>query len=283
MRKHLSSLLLSLLGLFLYVIALPRLGLWLDRRLALLWRLPGWTDLLAAALLLAGSALAVWYSWTLIFRESHAESAPSPSRTQMILGAWLYGAGLSLLLRSVCLMVLVAIVALVATGNAPLRPSLAKLRAWLRRLRIPVPAWLIVALVLVGTLAGSPKVIHSDPVPHITEPAILVQIRCKPGMSELWRQDFEQHLRPAIEEAVGKPGSYSSFQFLEPALPGQGFDFALLYTGSSFGGLDQPRIFPQYVALADHEGVARALTTAREMGQLEDHVTVSLVHLTRTR
>jgi hypothetical protein len=286
MRKHLSFLLLSLFALLFYVAILPRLGLWLDRRLALVWRLPGWTDPLAAALILAGSAFAVWYFWTLVFLERPAESPTSPSRTQMIFGAWALGAGLGLLLRSVCLMLLVAIIAIVATvyfRRSIQQSSFANLHAQLGRLRMPVPAWLILTLVLTGTLAGSPRITRSVPTPHVAEPAILVEIRCKPGTAELWREDFEQHLRPAIEEAVGQPGSYTSFQFLEAALPGQGFDFALLYTGTSFAGLDQPRIFPQYVALINREGPVRALATAREMGQWEDHVTVSLVHLSRKR
>jgi len=286
MRKHLHFMLLSLLGLLFYVLVLPRLGLWLDHRLALLWRLPGWTDAVAAALILIGSAFAVWYFWTLVFLEDPAESAAAPSRAQMIFGSWALGAGLALLLRSICLMLLVAIVAIAATvcfRRSAQQSSFANLRAQLGRFRIPVPAWLILTLVLIGAIAGSPRIARSVPTPHVTEPAILVEIRCKPGTAELWREDFEQHLRPAIEEAVGQPGSYTSFQFLEPALPGQGFDFALLYTGTSFASLDQPRIFPQYVALVDREGPARALATVREMSQWEDHVTVSLVHLSKKR
>ena len=150
-------------------------------------------------------------------------------------------------------------------------------------LRGRIPAWLMLSLVVIGTFAGFPKITRSVDSPHVTEPAILVQIRCKPGTGELWREDFERYLRPAIEEAVGRKDSYTSFQFLEAALPGQGFDFALLYTGASFSGLDKPRLFPQYVALVEREGPVRALEIGREMGQWEDHVTVSLVHLSRAR
>ena len=297
MRYQLRPILVTSLALVLYVGLLSRLALWLDHRLALIWRLPRWADPLAGALLLAGVILLAWPLWSLFF-ESDREHAPLPTapptplplrkrfRNPLILGGWMLGAGLALLLRSLSLMASVGVIALLAVAcvRGAAEPSvLTGLGERLRRFANVVPRWAIVLLVLIGTLAGFPAITRSVPPAHVTEPAILVQIRCKPGTAELWRDDFEQHLRPAIEEAVGRSDGYTGFQFLEPALPGQGFDFALLYTGTSFAGLDQPRIFPQYIALVDREGALRAIATAREMGQWEDHITVSLLHLSRTK
>jgi len=204
----------------------------------------------------------------------------------MILGYWMFGAGLGLLLRSVSLIALVAVIALAASVYVHGRKEqeiAARSPAGWRRYLYQIPGWLTLVLVITGTLAGLPAVTHSAPTPHLTEPAILVQIRCKPGTADLWREDFEQHIRPAIEESISRGDGYTSFEFLQPALPGQGFDFALLYTGKTYAALDQPRIPPQYLALLDREGTVRTLATVREMAAWEDQVTVSLVHLTRTR
>jgi hypothetical protein len=284
MKRKVSLIVLSLLVLFVYVDLVPRLGTWLDRRLELLWRLPRWADPTAGVLLFAGVGLAVAYFWGLVSQTTASASSSGGAfwmlmrlRGRLVWGVWTIGAGMGLLLRSPSLMVMAAVVAVVAA-------------VWIGRLdrrrgrrMARVPAWVMLALIAVGTLAGFPRVSRSTPPDRVTVPGILIQIKCKPGTADLWRADFDQHLRPAIEEAVGRKDSYTSFEFMEPALPGQGFDFALLYTGASFSGLDQPRIFPQYVALAEREGPVRALALSQEMGQWEERVTVSLVHLSRTR
>jgi hypothetical protein len=145
------------------------------------------------------------------------------------------------------------------------------------------PRWITLVLVAAGTLAGLPEVTRAVPPARTVEPAILVQIRCKPGTADLWLADFDEHVRPAIEEVVARGDTYTSFQFLQPALPAQGFDFVLLYAGKTFAGLDQPRPFPQYVAMFQREGSVRTLAALREMGAWEDHVSVTLVHMSRTR
>lgn len=303
MRRSLRSLLSSLLALVLYLAVLPRVGLWLDHRLELIWRLPAWIDPLAGLLIVLGIALTAWSLRTFAVPSNNepprfAASAPaadSPlvrgSRSPMILGPmilgyWMLGAGFGLLLRSVSLIALVAAIALAASVYVHGRKEqeiVARSHAGWRRYLNHIPGWLTLVLVITGTLAGLPAVTHSAPTPHLTEPAILVQIRCKPGTADLWREDFEQHIRPAIEELISRGDGYTSFEFLQPALPGQGFDFALLYTGKTYAALDQPRIPPQYLVLLDREGTVRTLATVREMGAWEDQVTVSLVHLTRTR
>jgi len=292
------SLLASLLALLLYVVALPWLALRLDRWLGLIWRLPSWIEPAAGLLMLAGAAIAIYSFWALTFLGAGTPNPMVPttqlveagpfrrSRNPLMLGGWLFGAGLALLLRSASLMILIALI--VIAGSVYVRrveepQMLARFGDSWKRYASRTPRWLTLVLVAVGTLAGLPAVTHAVPAAHVTEPAILVEIRCKPGTADLWRADFNEHVRPAIEEVVARGDTFTSFQLLEPALPGQGFDFELLYTGRTFAGLDQPRPFPQYVALFEREGAVRTLAAVREMGSLEEHVTVTLVHASRTR
>jgi len=298
MRSLLRFLLPSSLAILIFVVALPRPALWLDGKLALVWRLPVWTEPLALAFILAGAALAIWSCWKFA-SDSRLSSAPlgaategpdrglfPSSRSAMALAGWMFGAGLSFLLRSVSLMVFAAIAAGAASAYIRCSKGPAKMAPMTQKWKLfgkSLLGWLSLALIAVGTLAGFPAVTQSVPVAHLTEPAILVQIRCKPGTADLWREDFEQHIRPAIDEAIARGDGYTSFQFLQPALPGQGFDFALLYTGKTYAALDQPRIPPQYLVLLEREGPLRTMATVREMSAWEDQVTVSLVHLSRTR
>jgi hypothetical protein len=198
----------------------------------------------------------------------------------------LLGVGLSLILHSITLNALVALIAIAANLCLRLTEKWREMGGVAERWKgfaTDATASLTLVLIVVGTLIALPAVTHSASSQHRTEPAILVQIRCKPGTADLWRDDFEQHIRPAIEEAISHDDGFTDFQFLQAALPGQGFDFALLYSGKTYASLDQPRIPPQYVAMMQREGAMRTLATAREMGTWEDHVTVSLVHLSRTR
>ena len=257
------------LAVALYFAVLPWVALGLDRWFGFVWRLPFWIEPVAAIMLLAGAALAIWSS---VARAVAGDS----------LGLWLCGAGLACLLRSPCLLVLAGAVAAAGTlckGRAAEPGVLTRFRQYAGR----TPRWLAVILAAAALLGGLPAVTRGVAPATVTEPAILVQIRCKPGTADLWRSDFEQHVRPAIEEVVARGDDFTGFQFLQPALPAQGFDFVLLYTGKTFAGLDRPRPFPQYVALFQREGSLRALAALKEMGAWEDHVSVTLVHLTKTR
>jgi protein-S-isoprenylcysteine O-methyltransferase Ste14 len=297
-RPLVRSLLASLPAILLYVVALPWLALRLDRWLGLIWRLPSWIEPLAAFLMSAGAALAIYSFWALTFLGGGTPNPLVPttrlveagpfrrSRNPLMLGGWLLGAGLAVLLRSVSLMALVGVV--VIAGSIYVRwieepAMLARFGENWKGYARHTPRWLMLVLVAAGTLAGLPAVTRAVPPARIVEPAILVQIRCKPGTAALWRVDFDQHVRPAIEEVVARGDSFTSFQFLQPALPWQGFDFVLLYTGKTFAGLDQPAPFPQYLAMWQREGSVRTLAVAREMGAWEDQVSVTLVHLSRTR
>ena len=297
-RQLVRSLAASLPALLLYVVALPWLALRCDRWLGLIWRLPSWIDVLAAFLCLAGAAIAACSFWALTIEGNGTPNPLAPttrlvesgpfrrSRNPLMLGGWLFGAALAFLLRSASLMALVGIV--VIAGMAYVRRveeprMLARFGDAWRRYANRTPRWILLPLVVAGTLAGLPALTRAVASAHETEPAILVQIRCKPGTADLWRDDFDQHIRPAIEEAVARGDTFTSFQFLQPALPWQGVDFILLYTGKTFAGLDQPRPFPQYVALFEREGAVRTIAAAREMASWEDQVSVTLMHLSRRR
>ena len=130
-RQLIRSLLASLPALFLYVVALPCLALRSDRWLGLIWRLPRWIDPVAVFLILAGAALAARSFWALTFDGAGTpnplvpttrlvESGPfRRSRNPLMLGGWLLGAGLALLLRSASLITIVG--AIVLAGMAYVR------------------------------------------------------------------------------------------------------------------------------------------------------------------
>jgi protein-S-isoprenylcysteine O-methyltransferase Ste14 len=298
MRRFTRSFLAALPALALYFALLPWVALRLDRWLSFVWRLPFWIEPVAAIMLLAGAALA---TWSFVVLTVVGDGTPNPlvptkrlvesgpfhrSRNPMMLGGWLCGAGLACLLRSPCLLGLVGAVA--AGGTFYVRRfeepgMLARFGEGWRRYASRTPRWLTLALAAAAVIGGLPAVTRGVAPATVTEPAILVQIRCKPGTAGLWRSDFDQHVRPAIEEVIARGDDFTGFQFLQPALPWQGFDFALLYTGRTFAGLDRPRPFPQYVALFQREGSLRAIAALKEMGAWEDQVSVTLVHLTRTR
>ena len=170
-RLLLRSLLASLPALLLYVFVLPWLSLRFDGWLGLVWRLPSWVELLAALLMLAGGAIAAYSFWALTFA---GRGTPNPlvpttrlvesgpfrrSRNPLMLGGWLFGAGLALLLRSASLLALVGLI--VIAGAVYVRRveeprMLARFgQSWTRYAR-HTPRWLTMALVAALTLAGIP-------------------------------------------------------------------------------------------------------------------------------
>jgi hypothetical protein len=107
-------------------------------------------------------------------------------------------------------------------------------------------------------------------------PALMVQIKCKPGMADQWQADFEKEIVPSIQEAISKSDGFTRFSYYEAALPSQ-FDFVLVYESKSFSGLDAKRPFPHYAALYRRVGAARAQQILSEMGSWEQETKITLV------
>ena len=130
------------------------------------------------------------------------------------------------------------------------------------------PLFILVALLFAEALpAQSPT----------SSPAIMVQIRCKPGTAELWLADFENEILPSIQEAISKSEGITRFSYFEAALPAQPFDFVLLFEVKSLGSLDTKQPFPHYAALFRRVGAAQGEQILKEMGGWEQDVKVTVV------
>ena len=92
-----------------------------------------------------------------------------------------------------------------------------------------------------------PEAIQAQTAP--ASAAIMVEIRCKPGTSEQWRDAFIKEILPSIREAIRKGDVFTNFAYFEAPLPAQEADFVLLFEMKSFSSLDAPRIPPHYETL----------------------------------
>jgi len=112
---------------------------------------------------------------------------------------------------------------------------------------------------------------------------IMVEIQCKPGMADQWREAFEKDIVPAIREAIQKGDAFTNFSYLEAPVPGQDIDFVLLFEAKSFGSLDTRRIPPHYEVLLRRLGPERFAALMKEMGNLEKTVRVSILRSYRVQ
>jgi protein-S-isoprenylcysteine O-methyltransferase Ste14 len=298
MQRLLRFLLVFLSALLIYFLALPWAALMIDHRFGLVWRLPFGIEPIAVLLILSGISLSLRYFWLQVFQSDNtskpsgsSEGTTEPgllrrSRNAPIFGIWLCGIGLASLLRSPCLLGFAGIIMIVGIFYVRRQEELtplarfAKVRHNINR----IPRWIMLLLVVALTAVGLPSLsIDKQSLPTVTEPGILVQIRCKPGTASLWEADFNQHIKPAIDEVIAHGNTYTGFQFIKATLPWQSFDFILLYTGKTFAGLDHPVPPPQYVALFQREGSLRALAVLKEMSSYEDQVTVTLIYSNKMR
>jgi hypothetical protein len=106
---------------------------------------------------------------------------------------------------------------------------------------------------------------------------IMVEIQCKPGTADQWREAFEKDIVPAIREAIQKGDAFSNFSYLETPLPAQDIDFILLFELESFRTLDTRRIPPHYEVLLRRLGPERFASLMKEMGSWEKTVRVSIL------
>jgi hypothetical protein len=123
-------------------------------------------------------------------------------------------------------------------------------------------------LILPGTLAAQ--------TPPSTA-VIMVEIQCKPGTADQWREAFEKDIVPAIREAIQKGDAFTNFFYLEAPVPAQDIDFVLLFEAKSFGSLDTRRIPPHYEVLLRRLGPERFAALMKEMGNWEKTVRVSIL------
>jgi hypothetical protein len=110
-----------------------------------------------------------------------------------------------------------------------------------------------------------------------SSPAIMVQVKCRSGAAELWGAEFEKEILPSIQEAISKGDGITKFSYLEAALPGQPFDFILVFEVKTLGALDTKRPFPHYLALFRRVGAARGEQILTEMTGWEQDVKVAIV------
>jgi hypothetical protein len=127
------------------------------------------------------------------------------------------------------------------------------------------------ALILPGTL---PAQTSQTPAPSAV---IMVEIQCKPGTADLWRQSFEKETLPAIREAIQNGDAFTNFTFLEAPLPAQDFDFVLLFELKSFAALDTRRLPPHYEVLLRRLGPERFAALEKETQNWEKTVRVSVM------
>jgi hypothetical protein len=132
-------------------------------------------------------------------------------------------------------------------------------------------------LTLMCLVVFSSAAMRAQPAAASTSPALMVQIKCKPGTADLWQAEFEKEIVPSIQEAISKGDGFTRFSYFEAALPYQQFDFILVYEARSFSGLDTKRPFPHYAALYRRVGPARAQQILGEMGSWEQDVKITLV------
>ena len=108
-------------------------------------------------------------------------------------------------------------------------------------------------------------------------PTVIVQIKFKAGAASAWKEAFEKHLVPAIEEAIEKKDEITGFAYSESLTPGQPYDFMFLLQARSFAFFDRPRPYPHYRALFRRLGAEQAQKVLAEMDNGEAAVAVTLV------
>jgi hypothetical protein len=130
---------------------------------------------------------------------------------------------------------------------------------------------------LCSVLLLSDRLTAQTSQPPASSAVVMVEIQCKPGAADQWREAFEKDVVPAIREAIQKGDTFTNFSYLEAPIPAQEIDFVLLFEAKSFGSLDARRIPPHYEVLLRRLGPERFAGLMKEMGNWEKTVRVSLL------
>lgn len=108
-----------------YSVLLPLMAIFVDRRVGAVWPFSDPLSRLAIPLLALGLGLALWSVQQLTFRGHGTPNPIKPpqqlvvrgpyrwSRNPMMVGAWVFGAGLALAIRSLSLLVLYAVIVVI--------------------------------------------------------------------------------------------------------------------------------------------------------------------------
>lgn len=157
-RSLLRSIALAAPAILLYAVAIPALAPLIDRRLGADWPFPEPLSWLAVVLLPLGLAVAFWSFWHLTIR---GEGTPNPirppmklvvrgpyrwSRNPMMVGGWVFGAGLALALRSLSLLVaylVIAVIGIVYVRKVEEPRMLERFGEAYRSYAARVPRWLL--------------------------------------------------------------------------------------------------------------------------------------------
>ena len=133
----------------------------------------------------------------------------------------------------------------------------------------------VLSLLVFCSLVFLPKTLAAQTTP--SSATVMVEIQCKPGTAEAWREAFVKEILPSIREAIRKGDAFTNFTYFEVPLPAQDLDFVLLFELKSFSSLDTRRIPPHYEALFQRLGPERGEALLKEMGGWEEKVTVRIL------
>jgi len=133
----------------------------------------------------------------------------------------------------------------------------------------------VISLLLVCSLVFVPKRLAAQDAS--SSATIMVEIQCKPGTADAWREAFVKEIVPSIREAIRKGDAFTNFTYFEAPLPAQDLDFVLLFELKSFSSLDTRRIPPHYQVLFQRLGPERGEALLKEMEGWEQKVTVRIL------
>lgn len=108
-------------------------------------------------------------------------------------------------------------------------------------------------------------------------PAVIVQVKFKPGAATQWKEAFEQQIVPAIREAIEQGDQIMSCRYFENLVAGQSYDFVLILEAKTFAFFDRRQPYPHYRALFRRLGPGEAKKLLATMDSWEADVRVTLV------
>ncbi|UCC71360.1 MAG: hypothetical protein JSV86_13310 [Gemmatimonadota bacterium] len=142
-----------------------------------------------------------------------------------------------------------------------------------------LPRWLpiVLALCVIPRAVTAQTESAAPAVQPDATPAVVAKIRFEPGARARWIETFERHIAPAILEAIETGDEIIDVSYYESVIPGQDYDFLLVFRAKSFAFYDGRRVFPHYAALFRRVGVEEGRRIIEEMAEWEASVTVTLL------